>query len=341
MQRPSLRAPEPAIRVKGIGVPDSPLHALTVALGEPLPESAAAGIDIELKVKVSCPAGCDLRGTPVTVMAGDAVLAGTQIATYSEMVNETDGFTFKAPAAAGEHPLSILISPHDDENTSHEASSFPILLKTMPHATTMAVWDTPAPAVVNSPFTVKVGVKCSAGCSLCGHLVEVRDESGVAVGHSALRLETWPESDSLYWTEIVLPAPLTPQVQRWTAVFTPVGLTLPHDEACSSFTFRTDKPPDHRVTIHVVARDSGAPLQDVEVRIGQYELFTDAKGIGSILVPKGAYDLEIRQDGYRASPISVTIDDDTTVTIEALRALTRAEIDDRMRKFEGYPRFDY
>jgi hypothetical protein len=82
-------------------------------------------------------------------------------------------------------------------------------------------------------------------------------------------------------------------------------------------------------------------LENVEVRVGQYEVFTDAEGLGNICVPQGSYDLTIRQDGYKASTISLTVEAAITVTVEALRALTREEIDDRMRRFEGYPRFDY
>src|SRR3989442_12721369 len=42
------------------------------------------------------------------------------------------------------------------------------------------------------------------------------------------------------------------------------------EDASASFSFRTDKPPEHRVAVKVVAKDSGAAVGDVEVRLGLY-----------------------------------------------------------------------
>ena len=39
-------------------------------MSQPVPPEFEAGADIILKLKVSCPDGCDLRGIPVSVMAG-------------------------------------------------------------------------------------------------------------------------------------------------------------------------------------------------------------------------------------------------------------------------------
>ena len=46
-------------------------HATTIEVIEPAPPEVAAGVEIVLKVKVSCAAGCDLGGMPVKITAAD------------------------------------------------------------------------------------------------------------------------------------------------------------------------------------------------------------------------------------------------------------------------------
>ena len=82
---------------------DQQKHPTNVALSRPPPAEVDAGTDIALKVKVSCPWGCDLRGTAISVTAPDgAVVATSELAEHVEHANETAEFTFKAPDEVGE-----------------------------------------------------------------------------------------------------------------------------------------------------------------------------------------------------------------------------------------------
>ncbi|PYR23752.1 MAG: hypothetical protein DMF94_00365, partial [Acidobacteria bacterium] len=49
-------------------------HLTSVALSRPPAAEVDAGTDIVLKIKVSCPYGCDLRGRVINVMAPDGDL---------------------------------------------------------------------------------------------------------------------------------------------------------------------------------------------------------------------------------------------------------------------------
>jgi hypothetical protein len=190
---------------------------------------------------------------------------------------------------------------------------------------------------MNSSFKVKVGIKCSALCHLGGHLVEVRNEAGTNIGEGRLGDTPWPGTGSLYWTEVVLAAPPAEEVPSWTVTFTPAELALAHEATSVTFTFRTAKPPENRVTIKIVAKETGVPLEDVEVRLGAYEVFTDQGGLTTVEVPKGTYGLTIRKDGYEAQPVAVSVSENVTVQVEALTAPTKAEIEERMMRFEDYP----
>src|SRR5690349_16641636 len=60
------------------------------------------------------------------------------------------------------------------------------------HKTSLAIWDLDSPVVVGRTGRMKVGAKCSAGCGLTRHQIEIHDQSGVAVAQGPLGAETWP-----------------------------------------------------------------------------------------------------------------------------------------------------
>lgn len=87
------------------------------------------------------------------------------------------------------------------------------------HPTSVAVWGAPSPIVAGSRFTVTVGVKCSAGCSLAGRPVVVRDGDGRDVGRAPLGAEPAAGTHALYAAVVSLTAPSEPGVHEWTAAF--------------------------------------------------------------------------------------------------------------------------
>jgi len=89
------------------------------------------------------------------------------------------------------------------------------------HTTSLAVWDVPAAVATGETFTVKAGVKSSAGVALGGACVELCDGAGAVVAQGLLEDEPWPDSEALCWTEIALKAPAEPG----TLSLTPRGST--------------------------------------------------------------------------------------------------------------------
>ena len=141
---------------------------------------------------------------------------------------------------------------------------------TTPHPTSIAVWDVPSPVVVNSSFTVNVGMTCSLACQLTGQLIEVRDESGVQAGEGRLGDTPWPGTSALYGAEVHLAAPAGEGMYTWAVTFAGTESEMPHEDASATFSFRTARPPDHRVTVTVRERDTEAPLENVgSIRVSQ------------------------------------------------------------------------
>jgi hypothetical protein len=312
-----------------------PTHQTNIELSESIPQAIEVGTDIVLRVRVSCSSGCDLRGRPVTLMASDRVVEMSELATYDDQVNETGDLILKAPDDVGEYAWSILFPKCEAEDTVHQESHLRVAFRTQPHTTSMAVWDVPSPVVMHRSFNVKVGVKCSVRCQLTGHLIEVQNAAGTKIGEGRLRETPWPGSTALYWAEVGLAAPVMEEVSSWMATFRAADMSLAHGETSATFSFRTAKPPENRVTIKVTAKEIGVPVEDVEIRLGLYAVFTDDRGLATVEVPSGAYGLTIRKDGYQAQPLTVEVSEDLTVQVEAMTAPTKAETEAEMRRYPG------
>ena len=177
------------------------------------------------------------------------------------------------------------------------------------HKTSLAVWDLASPLVIGRSAKMKVGAKCSAGCPLTDHEIEIHDQTGATVARAGLGATPWPGASGLYWTELDFHAPAAAGTHTWAA-------TSVHGEAFSNFTFITVEPPDHSLTIHVRDKATQAPLQDVEVRLGAYRASSDDRGLATIELQKGHYTLNVWKIGYEHFSAALDVTDTLTVDVE-------------------------
>ncbi len=201
----------------------------------------------------------------------------------------------------------------------------------LPHPTSIAVWDVPSPVVAGSRFTVTVGVKCPAACSLTGRPIVVRDAACAEVGRGRLGSQPAPGTRALYAASVALAAPVEAGVHAWTATFPAVGSgappaaaggtaapqppEAPHAEAQATFSFRAAERPEHRVTVTVYDQQTEAPLAQVEVHLGPYRAATDARGRAQVEVPAGRYDLYVRKAGYAPHTGGVAVTGDVALRV--------------------------
>jgi hypothetical protein len=284
------------------------VHRTVVEITESVPAEVEAGTDVRLDVRVTCAGGCDLSGAPIAVLAGGETIV---LSSYDCGRNETKDLTIKAPATVGEHAWVVVFRRHEAESAVHEESSCSVHFKTVPHATSMAIWDIPSsPVTVDHPFTLKVGVKCSATCSLGGQTVVVADESGRRVGEGTLSDQPWPDTVALYVAEVSVTAPPVSGLWSWTVGFAETDRPLPHSESSAAFTFLTALAGDHELTIRVTDKHTHAPIDRVEIQCGRYRALTNAQGLAALQLPVGTYHVNAWKRGY----------DDATLTSVDLRA---------------------
>jgi hypothetical protein len=292
-------------------------HATRLELEGAPPTETAIGSDIELQVRASCCAGCELDGTLIDVTAPDGTVTTFRLS-GREQSDAVGAVTLKAPQAVGQHAWSVVCAAQDIAGVRHEASTISLSITTRPHATSLAVWGMPTHVTTGDRFAVKVGAKSSADCPLRGQTIEVCEQSGAVAARGTLRSSPWPDTSGLYWTEVELIAPPVVGIASWSARFAPAALESAHDDTSSKFHVAVVPPPEHMVTVKVVEKESAAPVGDVAVRLGAYRAATDSSGLAQLKVGKGCYDLHLWKVGYEAPPRTLDIDEDLTVEVEAI-----------------------
>ena len=292
----------------------APTHRTKVELSQPFPAEVEAGTAIALKVRVSCSEDCDLSGGSLQVLAEDGTLAAGALLGPE---NQVEDIRLRAPPQVGKTVWSILFPRYDVGGVVHEQSSLAVKSDTTPHTTSVAVWDVPSPAVMRRPFTVQVGVKCSALCQLTGQLVQVRDEAGAEVGEGILGGTPWCGTEALYEADVALTAPDREGMSSWSVRFKASEPRLPHRESSATLTFRTTKPAEHSVTVKVVQQETNHPLKSADVRLGIYRARTDERGLASLEVPKGTYEVDAWKTRFETVPQTVEVTGDVTVQVMA------------------------
>jgi hypothetical protein len=162
-----------------------------------------------------------------------------------------------------------------------------------PHATHIVVWDVPPTVQCGAAFRIRVGVKCAAECPAARRIVEIRDADGFRVASAPVGDAPWPGT-SLYFAEIALSAPKTPDLHAWEAATAEVGgerNVAAHESAGTRFHVRSVTAPEYVVKVVAVDAETHAPLRGAKVVAHPYRAVTDAHGVAEIRLPKGAYRL--------------------------------------------------
>jgi hypothetical protein len=287
----------------------TPPLRIGLAFKEALPESVDAGAEFSFSVVAAWPEGVATNGAKYCVRAGEKIIRSGDLPKPAD--DGSIALTLTAPAPIGAQRWILVVG------NEHAEGALTLAFATVPHATSLAVWDNPSPVVRGAAFNVKVGAKCSASCGLGGRNVEIRDDTDKVIGSGALGDATWAGTASLYWTTLRLKAPRKLGLHAWTVRFAPAELELPHGGAASQFSFVTVAEPEHSVSVKVVDKKTKKPVANAQVRLGLYRAVTDKMGAAKIAVPKGEFPLIVTRAGYEAPERSVAVSKNLRVRIAA------------------------
>jgi hypothetical protein len=295
---------------------DDHTHSTTVEVIEPGPPEVAVGAAVTLKFKVWCSKGCDLTGMPISIAAANGGLVRSAFKIEQGDIAE---MKLEAPACAGDHVWSVTFGLHEIAGTRHNEVTVPVQSRVVPHVTSLAAWSIPSPVVMGEKFAIEVGAKSSASIALAAEQIEVRDESGIVVAQGCLGNTPYPRTTALYWTSVELTAPAREGLLTWSVGFEPKETDLPHERTFTTFSVSVVRPPEHRLTIRVVEKDTSTLIADAQVRLGAYRAATSPSGLAEVDVPKGVYELAIWKAGYEAPTRTVSLDKNMLVEVEVFR----------------------
>jgi len=288
---------------------------ITLAFEQVPPTSLDTGAGFSFSVAPTWPKGIKPEGSHYALHDGERRLEGGTLPKPAE--DGSIAITLRAPDETGEHHLTFVVTSEPQEGREPAKGALPFTLTTVPHETSLAVWDIPSPVVRGGHFEIKVGAKCSSTCALAGKIIEIRDDAGTVMGSGALGDTILPGTSALAFTAIPLTAPGELGLHMWTASFAPSELKLAHGSATSHFSFAVVAEPEHSVSVKVVHKDTKAPIVGAQVRLGIYRAETDESGSAIVRVPKGAFPLVVARTGYKMPERTVKVANDVRVRIVA------------------------
>ena len=292
-------------------------HVPAIELLEPFPSEAPAGGTIHVDVRVSCPERCDLRGCVLEVARPDAAVQTIELSGRdTDRGGGSAALSLSVPEETGDAGWRVSLPEREIDGNLHEKCVLALKTVVVPHSTSLAVWGVPSPLRA-SPFSIKVGIKCSAGCQLAGQLVMVYDEAGKKLGEGTLGKAPRPGTDALYEAELRLVAPDRAGVFSCSVDFSGDGLRLPHVGTRGGFTFSLPGAPGaHRQRAGCARRSRLFPSRISRFRLGPYRAMTDSAGMARVAVAKGAYELSVWRIDLEPVRLEIDVDADSEIEVE-------------------------
>lgn len=191
------------------------------------------------------------------------------------------------------------------------------------HERAVSVWDVPATIGCGETFTVKVGLKCPAGCEPDGWMLRVQDHEDCLRATQPVRAEVWPGTAALSGAGFELTAPAETGLFVWyvVAAAEEIGDTNPrsmHGAVSAAFQVRVVPAADLRLTVVAVDRESGSVLSGAKVVAHPYRTETDADGIAVLQLPRGPYRLFVSRPAFLPLRLDREFAEDTTLRAELL-----------------------
>ena len=285
--------------------------ALSIELA---PDPVDAGAEVTITARVVCDPPCDLSGDTLAIRDADG--AALAIVTFTDFDEETEtsrgSVALRVPESVGDYAWTAVLDTFTADDLAFDAVTVPVAVAVKAHTTKVNVWGAPTAIGLGETFRLKVGVKCTCGCSLAGQPFTIHDETGAELLAGVLGDGIWPKSDALYFTEPELVAPTGAALgkQTWSVRFATGTLTPPHAASSAEFGLTFVPAPEHVVTIEAIDSRNETPLAGAIVSMHPYRAVTDESGIAQLKVPKGGYTLFVSARKYVSDRANVEVTGD-------------------------------
>jgi len=289
------------------------------------PQEADAGALLTLKAVAECPEEYDLSGDQISFH--DA--AGREIGSAPLAALEGNDFgaeiAVTAPIELGEYGYSTVLMPAEGDGFAHAGASAEARCRVKAHDTYLNAWDIPSAITAGDAFSFHVGITCSCGCNLGNRAFVVRDQEGTVVASGRLGEAIWPGTSALYFAEVRAVAPADIILHQWMVESAGSNSGIAHSPGSLGIPVRTVAAPDHEITIEVVGRESGAPLEGIKLIMHPYRATTDRNGVARMKVAADHYLLHA--SGLQHMPYRDHLDATRPIKLRILMAVERKHSD--------------
>jgi hypothetical protein len=295
------------------------------------PRAVDAGAALTLSAVAKCPEDYDLSGDPVLFLdatgheVGSAPLAALEGNDFGAEIAVT------APIEPGEHGYSVVLTPAKGDGVAHAGAKAGARCTVKAHDVHLNAWDIPSAIGAGEAFSFHVGLRCSCGCNLANRDFVVRDQEGTVVASGRLGEAIWPGTSALYFAEVRAVAPADISLHPWMVESAGWNSGIAHSPGSLGIDVRTVAAPDHEITIEVVDRESGAPLEGVNLIMHPYRATTDRNGMARMKVAADHYMLHA--SGLKCLPYEDHLDATRPVKLRILMAV-------ELPQFEYMPRVE-
>lgn len=307
------------------------VFAIALDLSKPPPEEIDLGASFEIVVAIETESDCDLAGAAFEVREGETIVAAgtlpplTQLDPASDDYDPREGpvefrpcarIELAAPREIGKFEWRLALPAQEIAGEKHAEAALPFSFRAGAHKTSLASWDVPSPVTQGETFRAKIGARCSAGCDLRDHVVEVRDKAGALVAKAKLGATPWQGTQALYWCEIEADPPQGEGLCEYTVAFAAAAFGLPHLGATTTFSLMSTGPAPHVVNVTVIDRHTQAPIEDAQVRLGFHRAATNADGVACFRSAGGEQRLFVWKAGFDIPETTVKVMGDCAFRVE-------------------------
>jgi len=311
------------------------LHLTRIDFYEPFAAELKVGMPVNLKVKVGCECGCDLRGCLVRLSGPRGVIVTAELLSSEGGFSETEELIITAPEQVGKYEWEVFFPECETPSGLHRESRAVLSFQTVPHEISTTIWDIPTAPSSGERVSVKVGVCCASSCRLSGGHVEIYDEGNHKISEGQLEESPWSGSKALFWAELSLVVPEAQGVYSKKVRIVVSETKFQHEEKQTDLSYRVGPAFKHVATVRVLHVGSEGPIPNVEVRCGFYKGITNESGVAKISLPGGTFEITTRKDGFKSNPFTIVVSGDLDVNIPVTRVQKSEER--ALGVFENYP----
>lgn len=276
-----------------------------------------AGTEITLRGSVTCSDGSDRLGERIEILDQDAEKIGTlELIGFDGESNETSQLAVRVPTEPGDYTWSAVLPAKELSGVFLDESRVEFGFTVRPHATRIEVWDVPPAIASGEEFSIKVGIKCSAGCYQAGREFEILDEEKRKLAAGKVGSEPWRGTKGLYFAEVVLGAPQKEGRFSWEVRSAGSDADLPHESGARTFGSNRVARAEYEVRVEAVDRQKQTPIRGMHVLLHPFRALTDEDGIARISVPKGDYLLLVSGFKYFPYRQAISVSEDVRVKAE-------------------------